>query len=474
MKRPYSFLALLLALVSTVLAQDPRVEKPRTHVLDNPGVYTGEVSVAFWNIEWFPAGPAARDKVSATAIRNHVKAVAEILNDENPTILIACEIRNLPAAILLNEHLKEPYPYIAVTDYQADNSSPKESSANNQEHALFSRIPWTEIWEVDFVGSLPLTDDRPSRGYIGARFKIDGDDVTVFGVHPKSNYIRRGEKEPELTALKNVEKRERASRYLLENIRRRELDPLEDKIIVMGDFNTDVYAERFQGEKSLKMILQAGFYNGLDDVDSLLRVTIPAKKGERWPDSVFDYILTSVGLGQVPVTVIQRGATKDTAKGAGTPGHASDHYMMKAVLPLPDSHPPLVVEEPTPSMAQEETPEPAAVLETKAEPIPPPVVGKPVSPEPETVDWVELTKNKTDWPKEVMLRESVTFPAVSGGKQFGTVELSPGTKVKLLEVLSNQVKVAFEESTAVIPVEATDLEARVLAKRRTRTATDRR
>jgi endonuclease/exonuclease/phosphatase family metal-dependent hydrolase len=459
LKRPGLWLLLVLAVGSALWAQPPRTEKPRTRILPNAPRYTGEVSVAFWNLEWFPGGPVAAAKISEQAIQNHLDAVTAILDEENPTIFIAAEVRNLSGAMRLNRNLRRPYPYVAVTDYQAENDKARESDANRQEHALFSRIAWREVWEVDFVGSLPPADDRPARGYIGATFLIDGEPLTIFGVHPKSNYMRPGEREPELTALKNVEKRERASRYLLEDIRRRGLDPLLDKIIVMGDFNTDLYAERFQGEKSLKMILHAGFYSNFDQLEPAARVTIPAKLGEPWPDSVFDYILSSVALGPLPVRVIQRGASRDAARSAGSPGHASDHYMIKAVLPL-RARPQAELAAANPGRALPAgAPAPAAVREPATTPEPA------TAPEPATVDFVELARNRALWPREVALTERLTVPVVVGGRQYGTAELPVGTRVRLVEVLGEEIKIMHGETTVVVPARATDLEARLPASR---------
>lgn len=454
-------LFLLLAFVASVFGQEPRVEKPRTYTMPSAPRYSGPVSVATWNLEWFPGGPGSRAKIARFAIANHTEAVAKILDAENPTIFIASEMHSLASAKSLNAALRRPYSYIAVTDYQAPNSRPKESDANKQEHALFSRIPWEEVWEVDFVGSLPVAEDRPARGYIGATFKIDGQTLTIFGVHPKANYIREGDSRPELTALQNVKRRERASRYLLEGIRSRSLDPLKDKIIIMGDFNTDVYAERFKGEKSMTMLQQAGFYNALDDLEPAQRVTIRAKTFEKWPDTVFDYILTSVGLGQFRATVVQRG-TNPAEHGPGSPDYASDHYMLKLELPglgqpkAPASQPPVVAAD------TEDVPAPTPPIPA---PAPAPVA---VQPEPQSVDFAQLAQTPKDWPREVRLTRAASFPVIINGKQYGSANLPPGTTVKLVRVLGENVRVSNSDATVDLPATSTDIEARVLALRRAR------
>lgn len=338
MKRIAYFLSLLLAAVALALpvsAQEPRTEKPRIWWQKDAPAYTGAVTVAFWNIEWFPAEAGLKRDVSAERIRTHMNEVAQIINAEDPTVLVASEVRTFADALELNRLLRHPYSFVAITDYQAVNSQTGEDGNNLQEQVLFSHIPWKEVWEVDF-GALPVDDTRPARGFIDGTFVIHGAPVEIIGVHLKANYIRPGTAEPEKVALRNAEKRERGSGYILADLARRGLKPLTDKIIIGGDFNTDLYAERFQGDKSLRMLLQAGFYNSFDGLEPAARVTIPSKKGEvggPYPDTTFDYALTSVGLGQLRATVIQRGASKDEAIGPGSPGHASDHYMVKVVLP---------------------------------------------------------------------------------------------------------------------------------------------
>lgn len=199
------FIALLFLLTGCdqVGTGGPRIEQPRTSISPQPDASTGMVTLAWWNIEWFPAGPKVDP--SATAISNHVAAVAKVLDRENPTILLACEVRDIDAVLMLNRILERPYGYVAVTDTDSDNRQP-ENHKNRQEIAIFSRIPWQDVWEVDF-GSLPDAPDRPARGFIGAAFQIGGRPVTIYRGHWKSNYIRCGETQPELTALRNVEKR---------------------------------------------------------------------------------------------------------------------------------------------------------------------------------------------------------------------------------------------------------------------------
>ena len=156
--------------------------------------------------------------------------------------------------------------------------------------------------------------------------------------HFKSNYVRWSDEQPELTALKNVEKRELVARLLLADLRLSGLEPMRDRVVICGDLNTDVYQERFQGERTVPGLVRAGFYNNLDDFPAGERVTIPAKQNDpnAFPDAVFDYILSSRALGRLPVRIVKEGAALRHGVGPGDVGHASDHYMVVVTCPSVD------------------------------------------------------------------------------------------------------------------------------------------
>lgn len=86
------------------------------------------------------------------------------------------------------------------------------------------------------------------------------------------------------------------------------------------------------------------------------------------------------------------------------------------------------------------------------------------------VDLDELARNRSEWPVEVLLTERVAFPIVFGGNEVGSAELPLGTKLKLVAVLGEQLKVAHGEAVKSIPVKSTDLITRVLQLRTKRTA----
>ncbi|MEM7072271.1 MAG: hypothetical protein AAF418_01760, partial [Pseudomonadota bacterium] len=79
---------------------------------------------------------------------------------------------------------------------------------------------------------------------------------------------------------------------------------------------------------------QAGFHNLLQALPRRERITLPSRqvRDRSYPDATFDYILTSLGMGRKPIEVVKDGVSLDPESGIGTPGHASDHYLIRIKL----------------------------------------------------------------------------------------------------------------------------------------------
>src|SRR2546428_351332 len=57
---------------------------------------------------------------------------------------------------------------------------------------------------------------------------------------------------------------------------------------------------------------------------------------------------------------------------------------------------------------------------------------------------VLLPKDRSEWPPEVLLTGKTSFPAAVDGKQVETAELPVGTKLRVIGVQGEQIKVAFQ------------------------------
>lgn len=329
-------LCLLLPLLTS--AEEPREETPlfRTGLDENPGLNHSEfIRICTWNIEWFPAG---QRKSQAQETKWQTAAVANLIHEIRPDILLTQETRNLQVLDSLNRNLNPPrFASLASAWFYQVNPEGKGDPSSmgdtiQQQCGLLARIPWIEgsLREIDFA---PLPNPRPARGWLVARFNAGGHEFTVYNGHLKSNYGAEDEK----TRLKNYQKRLDAITYLKADLEKNNLDPYRDKIIVAGDFNTDFYDPAFSDEKTLRALKDLGFKSTFILASKEERVTCPAREGEPWPDGTFDYIWVSSGwkLSNLQAKVLQKGASKRVdVFGGDEPGLASDHYPVYLDIPV--------------------------------------------------------------------------------------------------------------------------------------------
>jgi pullulanase len=101
-----------------------------------------------------------------------------------------------------------------------------------------------------------------------------------------------------------------------------------------------------------------------------------------------------------------------------------------------------------PAPDEEETTEPEATPAPRVR----------ATPRPDPLAW--LIEHKEQWPNEVVLREPAEFPAVSSGKEVGSVKAPAGATVKVLEITAHDVAADYMGGTARVSIGATDLLAR--------------
>lgn len=327
------FALILCANVFTplILAEEPRLEKPFTHHLQKTVDLEQKkfLRVATWNIEWFPAG------MRQDALENvqwQTAAVATLIKEIKPDILLTQETRNLGALISLNNNLgSDSFNHLASSWFNDEN---KESQLNNkiqQQVGFLSLVPWTDIWEVDF-STLP-SKDRPARGWLAARFEVGTLKFVVYNGHLKSNFGAANLED----RASNYAKRLAAIHELKKDLERQNLDPYRDKILICGDLNTDFFAKEFEDEKTLSELQNMGFTHTFGYHERENRITLPARAGEPYPDGTFDYIWVSSGWGKFAPSaqVLQKGASKrKEVFGGDEPRLASDHYPVYIDIPL--------------------------------------------------------------------------------------------------------------------------------------------
>lgn len=230
-----------------------------------------------WNLQWFPGRNPLASKLER---ESHEAAVHFWLNRFKPDVGMFQEVLDAGA---LRRSIRE-LPWQAVTRF--DRAEDEEKTLPPQNLALCSRVPWQEAWEVNFE-KLPLTLDRPVRGFLGVEWKTQRQGSwTAYVVHLKSN---RGGREV------TSKRRERAIEYLRQDWQRRGLMPDTDAIAVGGDFNCSLKNPDFRKEKTVRGLLGEGWVSVTHDVPWPKGATVRPDKEGKYPATDFDAILLSPG-----------------------------------------------------------------------------------------------------------------------------------------------------------------------------------
>ena len=274
----------------------------------------GEVSVPqlpwrwmTWNVQWFPGH---LPQSSSRAQELHLRSVGLYLKKMWPQVVILQEVLD-PIAL---EKATPSYPWRVLTDFQR--AGDEDAVLPPQNIALVSQWPWKEVWEVDFH-RLPLTPDRPVRGFVGAEFQDDqGRSVTVYGVHLKSN---RGGRET------SAKRREKAMDYLRWDWRRRGLDPVKDYILVGGDFNCSTRNPEFN-EGTIRNLVKEGWIVADEHIGWPEAATVKPDLQGRFPATDFDHFILS------PSLVRAFGGRRQQVKIFSGEDIPSDHYPVEIIL----------------------------------------------------------------------------------------------------------------------------------------------
>ncbi len=260
------------------------------------------VTVAFWNIQWFPGG---KPDASGPAENKQITAVHSEITKVNPDIIGMEEIRNWNAASLAVQ------PLAGMKVDVCANFPPREGQNEAQEVAIASRFQpvsaWVEEWK-------PAGAATPPRGFAFAAYEPKPHQVLlVYGVHFKSN---RGE------LSENVPIRQEATRQLLAHMAAMEkayANMGRLAWIVGGDFNTSLDDPRFAAETSLRQLVKSGLSWAWQNVPASSRMTLHGDK--YYPPACFDHIF-------------YRGLTLRQARVVETTRQSSDHKPVVATFDL--------------------------------------------------------------------------------------------------------------------------------------------
>lgn len=261
------------------------------------------VTVAFWNIQWFPG---RRPNASRGEEYRQINAVHNDVAQLNADIIGMEEVRDFARAGVAIA----PLPGFKV-DVCA-NFPPREGQTEAQQVAIASRLQPLSAWAEEWKAAGAMT---PPRGFAFAAYEVAPRQlVLVYGVHLKSN---RGD------IRENIPIRQESIRQLRSHMSA--MESAYGKLgaitwIVGGDFNTSLDDPRFAAETTLRTLMSNGLTWSWQNVPVTSRTTLPPDRD--FPAACFDHIF-------------YRGATLRKAWVANTTSQSSDHHAIAATLDLP-------------------------------------------------------------------------------------------------------------------------------------------
>jgi endonuclease/exonuclease/phosphatase family metal-dependent hydrolase len=263
------------------------------------------LTVAFWNIAWFPGGrPNAYEGEEWRQINAVHREIAQL----KPDIIGMEEVRDFASAGLAVEKLP---------GFKADvcaNFPPREGQKEAQQVAIASRLQplsaWAELWK-------PAGPLLPPRGFAFAAYEVAPRQLLlVYCVHFKSN-------QGNLKA--NISMRQESGRQLHSHMA--DMEQAYRKLgtiawVIGGDFNTSLDDARFAEETTLRSLIARDLAWIWQNVPLANRTTLPGTKN--FPPACFDHIF-------------YRGLKLQRAWVADTTRQASDHRAIAATFDLPSA-----------------------------------------------------------------------------------------------------------------------------------------
>lgn len=300
---PPCLFGVLAILIVTLVAEPSPGLFPVQPAANSPTSTSNSVSVAFWNIQWFPG---RRPRASRAEESRQIKAVQSDIAQWNADIVGLEEVRDFARAEVAVAHLAG-FKIDVCANFPA-----RDGQAEAQQVAIASRLQplsaWAEEWKI--AGAM-----TPPRGFAFAAYQFAPNKlILVYVVHLKSN---RGD------IRENILIRQESIRQLRAHMNAMELayGKLGDLTwMVGGDFNTSLDDRRFAAETTLRNLMRNGFAWTWQNIPVASRTTLPPTRD--FPPACFDHIF-------------YRGATLRKAWVANTSGQSSDHQAVAAILDLP-------------------------------------------------------------------------------------------------------------------------------------------
>jgi endonuclease/exonuclease/phosphatase (EEP) superfamily protein YafD len=309
LRRPHSLISMKrrfgssLVLVAAVFVSAFYAETTPSSSSAPATVASRTITVAFWNIQWFPG---RRPNASHAEENRQTNAVHSDMMQLNADIIGMEEVRDFARAGVA---------VAPLAGFKVDvcaNFPPREGQNEAQQVAIASRLQPLSAWAEEWKPNGAMV---PPRGFAFAAYQVAPRQLLlVYGVHLKSN---RGD------IRENVPMRQESIRQLRAHMAA--MEAAYGKLgtitwIVGGDYNSSLDDNRFAAETTLRTLMSNGFNWAWQNVPLAARTTVPPDRD--FPAAWFDHIF-------------YRGATLRKAWVANTNSQSSDHRAVVATLDLP-------------------------------------------------------------------------------------------------------------------------------------------
>jgi endonuclease/exonuclease/phosphatase family metal-dependent hydrolase len=267
------------------------------------GAGSRTITVAFWNIQWFPG---RRTNPSKSEEDRQIASVHADMKQMNVDILGMEEVRDFAHAGVAVQPL---------AGFKVDvcaNFPPREGQTETQQVAIASRLQplsaWAEEWKP--AGAL-----SPPRGFAFAAYQVAPRQLAlVYALHLKSN---RGDAKEDIAmrqeSIKQLQSHMEAMQKAYESLG-------TITWVIGGDFNTSPDDPRWASETTTHSLMDGGFGWSWQNMPASAHVTVPPDKS--FPAACFDHIF-------------YRGATLRRATVLNTSAQSSDHRAVQVTLELP-------------------------------------------------------------------------------------------------------------------------------------------
>jgi endonuclease/exonuclease/phosphatase family metal-dependent hydrolase len=235
-----------------------------------------ELTCVTWNMCWFPSGE--KNLRLPDVEPGRIAKAAEILGNALPDILFLQEIRDQESCEALALAMGNGARVATCSSFTDESRIP-----SYQQCAILirnsARITELQIVSAGFERWKRKGRLVPARGYAYAVFKAGQTTVACYCLHLKANRSNtfKGQQQ-------DIYNREEAIKQLMVATK----EHPADKIVIAGDFNTNLDDAAWVSEASLRHLDETGYAYCFQGVPMSRRVTIPAQKG--YPDVTFDHI----------------------------------------------------------------------------------------------------------------------------------------------------------------------------------------